>query len=437
MLKTKGKYLFKDGKRIFYLADTCWSAFSSIEIPDWRYYLDTRKAEGFNAIQINILRQWDSSLPILGREPFAVTTHADGSYEYDFAKINEKYFDNAVKMLEEMKKRDMIPVLVLLWGNFVPNTWMSGFIKNNIMPFKQIKSYITYVVNKFKKFDSVWLVSGDVGFTKNEKQKPELALKYYREVFKDAKAIDPKGIYSFHINGESHDLPEEFVKQIDFYSYQSGHGYNGQATAYTIPQSLRDIQNYEGPIIDAELCYEGLTKMGSPVPERYSAFDVRKAAWRAVLSGADAGLGYGSFGIWPWNDTARPEAKLESNFNVQMVPYDWRDCLHFRGAKDMGFLKNFVMRYASDGLNPISKAIKINPAIRVAENDKYYFIYLPTPGIINFDELNIKVDQCKVIDLNTNYVFNGKIENNILGFLPVTEDELIVIKKDKIIQIGD
>lgn len=104
MLTTKGKYLYKDGKKFFYLADTCWGAFTSIEMPDWRYYLDTRKAEGFNTIQINILRQWDSSKPLAGREPFAIKEHEDGSYEYDFTKINESYFDNAVKMLEEMQK---------------------------------------------------------------------------------------------------------------------------------------------------------------------------------------------------------------------------------------------------------------------------------------------------------------------------------------------
>ena len=429
MLQIKGKYLYKNGKRIFYLADTCWGAFGSIEMPDWRYYLDTRKTEGFNAIQINILRQWDSSAPIKNREPFAIANYKDGSYKYDFSKINEEYFDNAAKMLEEMKKRDMIPVLVLLWGNFVPDTWMSNFVKNNTMRFEQIKPYITYVVNRFKRFNPIWFVSGDVGFTDNGKQKPSLAIKYYREVLKTAKAIDPNNIYAFHINGESHDLPEEFVNQISFYGYQSGHGYTGQASAYTIPQALRNEQNYRGPIIDTELCYEGLTKMKCPVPERYSAFDVRKAAWRAVLSGADAGLGYGTFGIWPWNDTARPEIKLETNFNVQLVPYDWRDCLQFRGAKDMGFLKNFIMQYAKSGLTPINEPVKSNKTIRAAENEKYLFIYLPTAGIINFDELGIKVKKCRVIDLNSQRILTGRIKENTLCLLPVIEDELVIIEK--------
>lgn len=429
MLQVKGRYLYQNGKRFFYLADTCWGAFGSIEMPDWRYYLDMRKVEGFNAIQINVLRQWDSSTPLNGREPFSMVTHSDGSYEYDYTKINESYFDNAVKMLAEMEKRNMVPSLVLLWGNFVPNTWMSRFVKNNIMPFNQVKPYITYVVNKFKQFHPIWIISGDVGFTENGKQNPDTAIKYYDEVLKDAKSVDPNGIYTFHINGESHDLPQKFVKQIDFYSYQSGHAYNGQATAYKIPQSLRNKQDYQGPIIDAELCYEGLTKMKSPVPARYSAFDVRKAAWRAVLSGADAGLGYGSFGIWPWNDTERSEEKLQKNFNVQLVPYDWRDCLQFRGAKDVGFLKYFMMHYAPQGLRPISDPIKGDSEIRAAENNKYLFIYLPTPGIVDFSKMNLEVTQCKVVDLDRRRILNGQIENNTLQLLPVVEDELIIVKR--------
>lgn len=55
MITVKGKYLYKNNKRFFYLADTCWGAFTSVSMPDWKYYLNMRKHEGFNAIQINIL----------------------------------------------------------------------------------------------------------------------------------------------------------------------------------------------------------------------------------------------------------------------------------------------------------------------------------------------------------------------------------------------
>ena len=51
----------KDGKPFFYLADTCWSAFTNISDEEWTYYLKRRKQQGFNTIQINILPQWDAS----------------------------------------------------------------------------------------------------------------------------------------------------------------------------------------------------------------------------------------------------------------------------------------------------------------------------------------------------------------------------------------
>lgn len=428
MLKVQGKYLYKDDQRFFYLADTCWGAFTSITMPDWRYYLDTRKAQGFNAIQINILRQWDSSLPIDQREPFAIKENKDGSYVYDFTQINESYFDNAANMLEEMVKRDMVPVLVLLWGNYVPDTWMSKFVSNNTMPFDQIKPYVEYVVQKFKKYNPIWFVSGDVGFTDNGKQKKDPAIKYYREVLNAAQSIDPDGIYTFHINGESTEVPEEFKDKTQMFIYQSGHGYNGQNTAYTIPEKMRK-DGYDGPMIDAEICYEGLTKMKAPSPDRYSAFDVRKAAWRAVLSGADAGIGYGVFGIWPWKDTARPEAKLDENFNVQLVPYDWRQCLTFRGCLDMGYLKNILEKYAPNGLTPIYTPVQDDPTIRAAENDEYLLIYLPTAGILDFDEFNIQVDSAQVMDLQKRVPLAGQIIDNTLQMLPVVEDELVIVKK--------
>jgi hypothetical protein len=33
-------YFLKDGERFFYLADTCWSAFTNASLDEWRRYLD-------------------------------------------------------------------------------------------------------------------------------------------------------------------------------------------------------------------------------------------------------------------------------------------------------------------------------------------------------------------------------------------------------------
>lgn len=431
MIKAVDQHLEKDGKRFFYLADTLWSAFTNLDMADWRFYLDTRKAQGFTAVQMNTIRQWDSSIPAAGREPFKLIEKEDGKYAYDFDQPNEAYFANAEKMLEEMVKRDMTPVLVILWGNYVPGTWMQDFVSNETIPFEKVAQYTKYVVSRFKKFHPIWFVSGDVGFVDDGHQNPQLTAKYYREVLKTAKAEDPDDLYTFHINGESTALPEEFMNEIDFFSFQSGHGYPGQNTAYTIPQLLRE-KGYKGPIIDTETCYEGMTRMEAPEPSRYSAWDVRKAGWRAVLSGVDAGLGYGSFGIWPWTDKARPETVVTSPFEgvaVLLDCFDWRQCLTFQGAKDFGFLKRIILETAPKGLTPVANPVENNPGIRAAESEDYWLIYLPTVDTFDFGQLGIRVEECTVVDLATRQSESGKVVNNKVQLSSAVADELIIVRK--------
>lgn len=134
-------------------------------------------------------------------------------------------------------------------------TWMRGVSPNNVMPFECIRPYIEYVVKRFKKFHPLWIVSGDVGFGKNDGPDPAKTIEYYRKVLKVAKATDQKGIFAFHINGGNSDLPAEFLKGVDLFLYQSGHAVKDQDAAYKIPEKLRK-SHYSGPIIDAELCYE-------------------------------------------------------------------------------------------------------------------------------------------------------------------------------------
>ena len=66
------RHLEKEGSPFFYLADTCWSAFTNIDEPSWEYYLQYRRRQGYNTLQINILQQWDASETVLDNHPFAL-----------------------------------------------------------------------------------------------------------------------------------------------------------------------------------------------------------------------------------------------------------------------------------------------------------------------------------------------------------------------------
>jgi hypothetical protein len=113
-------YLLLDGEKFFYLADTCWSAFTNPSYDEWIYYLDYRRVQGFNAIQIDILPQWDRS----ESENYMVPFQPLPSGGWDFDRRNEAYFDRAERMIKAAVDRGFIPALVVLWCNYVRGTWV-------------------------------------------------------------------------------------------------------------------------------------------------------------------------------------------------------------------------------------------------------------------------------------------------------------------------
>jgi hypothetical protein len=60
-IATSRDHFVQEDQPFFYLADTVWSAFTNASLPQWEQYLDYRHAQGFNALQITILPQWDRS----------------------------------------------------------------------------------------------------------------------------------------------------------------------------------------------------------------------------------------------------------------------------------------------------------------------------------------------------------------------------------------
>ena len=116
---SESKRSFEENQQdVFYLADTCWSAFTNISDKDWEYYLDYRKSQGFNILQVNMLQQWDASQSELNLKPFALKENGT----FNFRIYNEAYFERAKKMFEMASAKGIRIALVLLWANYIPNT---------------------------------------------------------------------------------------------------------------------------------------------------------------------------------------------------------------------------------------------------------------------------------------------------------------------------
>jgi hypothetical protein len=320
--------------------------------------------QGFNVLQI-----WLQNRSIFGNCPAAFRFDAQGNPDY--YTIDEEYFERARKILAMATQKGFIPALAVLWADKVKDTWLSKqFEPDHVMPLDAVQRYAEYVAKAFAEFEPIYLVSGDTNFESGETSQAYL-------IALDAiKSICPDALTTMHIWGDSSYLPDEIVQsRIDFYIYQSGHKRHLQHFAYQFAQDLYRLP-VKRPIVNSEPCFEGLHGLldwGEIEQARFSAFDVRKAIWRSLLSGAKAGVGYTAFGIWPWHTTDEPwqehwlpgEKPWEGAVYFGQ-PYPWRTALKFRGAWDASFAKWIFETYDLFDLEPQPGILNKTDEIRMS-----------------------------------------------------------------------
>ncbi|AET61162.1 beta-glucosidase [Paenibacillus terrae HPL-003] len=363
-----------EGVPFFYLADTVWSAFTNITLEDWAYYLDQRKNQGFNVLQINMLRQWDASESDLNYEPFEY----DDEGNYDYYKLNEAYFNRAETMLDMAVNCGFVPALALLWCNYIPDTWAAKLRDEKKMPLDAVEPYVRYVTNRFSKFHPIYIVSGDTDFPS------ELAIQYYRTALRVVKEESPQCLTTLHIQGRLATIPGEFLHnpQLDFYMYQSGHNSQFQPTAYTLALDFHS-KVVTRPVLNSEPCYE---QMGysRKVYGRFDRVDVRRAAWQSLLSGASAGITYGAHGVWSWHRNGKRFGVTGEGFDQ---PYDWQSALKFEGAWDYGFAKWLFKMYGLSDLRPWDVVLKNTEEIRAAATIDLsaFAIYVPFNTVLKLN----------------------------------------------------
>ncbi|MDQ0222425.1 apiosidase-like domain-containing protein [Streptococcus moroccensis] len=375
----------KNGKETFYLADTCWSAFTNISEEDWEYYLNYRKEQGFNVIQVNMLWQWDSSSSRLGILPFS---QKENGY-FDYSQPNEDYFERAERMIGMAYEKGITVALVLLWANYIPDTWASqmNIRQVGLFPKELIEDYVTTIVSRYDRYEPLYIISGDTDF-----QTQEVIEEYYGKALEKVKELSPNSLTAMHIRGRYKEIPAYFLKEpsVDFYMYQSGHNQQFQETAYSLADYFYHKEPTK-PVINSEPCYE---MMGYSRREygRFNRQDVRKVAWQSILAGANAGITYGAHGIWSWHDE---NLYFDSSIGEAFeTPYDWREALKFEGASDYGFIRQFfeteqlfgiepaqhlLLNGKSTGMLESSESRKtVATEIRIAENERLILVYVPS-----------------------------------------------------------
>lgn len=368
MLSVKNNMFYIDGTENFLLADTCWSAFTNATLDDWKYYINYRAKQGFNVVQVNLLRQWDASASNLSLEPFEL--NEDGTY--NFKNRNEKYFDRAYEMVKFAKDKGITIALVLLWVNYLPDTWATKMRKTSEFPKDMLLEYVDFVVDKFRDLEPLYFVSGDTDFPTDE-----VTFDYYNKTLNRLKEISPESVAALHIRGREDAIPNVLRENnnLDFYMYQSGHNKDFQYMAYTLAEKFSKM-NPIRPVINSEPCYE-MMGYSRRVYGRFSREDVRRVAWQSVFSGAKAGITYGAHGVWSWHTEG---LEFDSNIGEAFeTPYDWRDALKFEGAWDYGFLRSFVEKEGILFGTP-NQTILLNDTeeIRVIKVEERLYLYIPS-----------------------------------------------------------
>jgi len=361
-------YFTLNGEKFFYLGDTMWTAFYNLTLDEWRYYLEFRKTQNFNAVGINILQQWDGGRSDLDMYPFQL----DPKGGFDFYRLDEEYFQRACEMLEMAVAAGFIPSLGVLHASYVPGTWATKNRPESVMPEDAVKPYVEYVVKMFSPYNPIFSIGGDNDF------KEEITTRYYLKAFQAVKETNPEVLTTFCTNPNTI-LPEEFASSdyLDFYTFQAGHRIEEQHFTYTLAKDFYD-RPVKKPIVSGEFNYEG-HGFGFENYGRYNDFHVRRAIWQGVLAGAKAGVRYGAHGLWGWYRRGKEFA----NERFAGSAFPWQVALQFKGAWDASYSKWLFETFDLFDIEPVDRIVNENKQQRneirmsASKNGDKVVIYIP------------------------------------------------------------
>jgi hypothetical protein len=358
-----------DGEPRFLLADTVWSAFSRPTAQEWRSYLRLRRRQGFNALNINMLSiPHDRSASGDDRAPFL--PGADGSWNLD--RPDPAYYANARAMCELAVGHGMVPILVVLWCNYVPGTWGAALTPELVLTEEQTDAHVDRVVATFADLGVVLAASGDENFTDAR------SVDRYERVLRRLRMKAPDTLLTLH-PGVFVTQPPHLVDLVDFYAYQAGHD-DGWAEQPAIQATAFRNLPVRRPVVSMEPCYEG-HGYGRGAG-RHTAFDVRLASWTSVLAGSGAGLGYGAHGVWSWHRQGEPF----SGEHFSGTPFPADVALRFDGAWDVGLLRRLVEEHRLHDLGlRQDRVVDDRSGARFALGGNRAALYLPHPFTVTLD----------------------------------------------------
>lgn len=386
----KRHFSTSDGKPFFWLGDTGWLLFTKCTREEVITYLDTRKAQGFNLIQVMVLHELKQAKNVYGD---SALIHLDVSKPDTI----HHYWDHIDFVIKEAAKRGIYIGLVPIWGSNV---------KAGLVSEKQATIYAQFLANKFKHHTNiVWLNGGDIKGSDGEI--------VWNIIGSTIKQFDKEHLMTFHPRGRSTSSTWFHAQNwLDFNMFQSGHKDYAQDT--TEPRIGEDNWKFAQndyaltpvkPSLDGEPSYENIPHgLHDSLALRWTANDVRRYAYWSVFSGT-AGFTYGENSVMQF--------KRNWNKDISFGPVlNWETALHAEGAEQMKFLKSFIASTHFLQTYPLPNLV-VNQGVKyqympvLAEKGNAY-IYNYTGREMHIDLLKINTYplQCKWFNPRTGQIIH-------------------------------
>lgn len=327
------RFIQEDGKPFFWLGDTGWLLFSKLNRQEAEKYLDVRKQQGFNVIQVMVLHDiaevnayGDSALirKNITRPLISAGNNPSDGAQYD-------YWDHVDYIIDLAEKRGIFMALVPVWGSVAKEAKVSG---------SQGAAYATFLAKRYgSRSNIIWMNGGDI--------KGSECMETWKAIGNTINSLDSKHLITYHPRGRT--TSSDWFhneKWLDFNSFQSGHRRYDQDTTKNEKYHFGEdnwkfvINDFKfkpaKPTIDAEPSYEGIPQgLHDTLEVRWKDYDVRRYGYWSVFAG---GFGY-TYG----NNSVMQFLKAGEKTSAYGAKELWSSAINNPGAEQMVHLKKLML----------------------------------------------------------------------------------------------
>lgn len=396
-----------DGSPFFWLGDTGWLLLTKLNREEADAYLEARRQQGFNVIQVMLIHELDKAVNVYGDSAV---------HQRNVALPSEKYWKHVDYVIHKAAEKGIYMALVPVWGTDV---------KKGKVNAEQAKTYCDFLIARYRDQPNIiWLNGGDIMGTDSTR--------VWQTIGNTLRAGDPNHLISFHPRGRCRSS-EWFHNEswLDFNMFQSGHKNYEQDSVIgednwkhlQIDYALQPVK----PTFDAEPSYEDIPHgLHDTLLPRWNDRDVRRYAWWSVLAGG-CGFTYGHNSVMQfYNGTD------EGNYGVRQT---WQQALHAPGASQMIHLKNLLLSKPYYERVPDQSMIADQEEryayIAASRGENYAFIY-------NYSGRSMRINMGKIAGTNVKATWfdprNGKYiksanqpNQGTVTFEPPTKEDWVLV----------